>query len=43
MHNRIERLVSCLKRFRRIDTRYGRRAAYYIAALHLVASLEWIT
>ena len=41
--NRIERLVGRLKRHRRIATRYDRRAAYYLAALHLVASLEWLT
>jgi len=41
--NRIERLVGRLKRFRRIATRYDRRAAYFLAAIHLVASLEWMT
>jgi transposase len=41
--NRIERLVGRLKRFRRIATRYDRRAAYFLAAVHLVASLEWLT
>jgi transposase len=41
--NRIERLVSRLKRFRRIATRYDRRATYFLAAIHLVASLEWLT
>ena len=41
--NRIERLVGRLKRFRRIATRYDRRAAYFLAAIHLVAALEWLT
>lgn len=40
--NQIERLVSRLKRFRRIATRYDRRALYSLAAIQLVASLEWI-
>jgi transposase len=41
--NRIERLGSRLKRFRRIATRHDRRATYFLAAIHLVASLEWPT
>lgn len=41
--NRIERLIGRLKRFRRIATRYDRRAPYFLAAIHLVATLEWIT
>lgn len=40
--NCIERLVGRLKRFRRIATRYDRRAAYFLAAIHLVATLEWL-
>lgn len=40
--NRIERLVGRLKRFRRIATRYDRRAVYFLAAIHLVAALEWL-
>jgi transposase len=38
--NRIERLVGRLKRFRRIATRYDRRALYFLAAIQLVAALE---
>jgi transposase len=41
--NRIERLVGRLKRFRRIATRYDRRAAYFLASIHIVACLEWMT
>ena len=40
--NQIERLVSRLKRFRRIATRYDRRAAYFLAAVQLVAALDWM-
>lgn len=40
--NRIERLVSRLKHFRRIVTRCDRRAAYFLATIHLTASLEWM-
>jgi transposase len=41
--NRLERLLGRLKRFRRIATRYDRRATYFLAAIHLVACLEWMT
>ena len=41
--NQIERLVGRLKRYRRIATRYDRRAAYFLAAIHIVATLEWLT
>lgn len=40
--NQIERLVSRLKRFRRIATRYDRRATYFFAAVQLVAAMDWI-
>lgn len=40
--NQIERLVGRLKRFRRIATRYDRRALYFLSAIQLVATLEWI-
>jgi transposase len=42
LRNRIERLFGRLKRFRRLATRYDRRAAHFLAALHLVAALEWL-
>jgi transposase len=40
--NQIERLVGRLKRFRRIATRYDRRALYFLSAIQLVATLEWM-
>ena len=40
--NRIERLFGRLKRFRRLATRYDRRAVHFLAALRLVAALEWL-
>ena len=41
--NQIERLVGRLKRYRRIATRYDRRAAYFLASILVAASLEWVT
>jgi transposase len=38
--DRIERLISRLKRFRRIATGYDRRARYFLSAIYLVASLN---
>lgn len=40
--NLIERTIGKLKRFRRIATRYDRRALYYKSFLYLAASLIWI-
>jgi transposase len=40
--NQIERLIGRLKRFRRIATRYDRRALYFLSAVQLVATLEWM-
>ena len=40
--NRVERLINRLKQFRRIATRYEKRAANYLAMLHLAALLIWI-
>jgi transposase len=39
--NRVERLFNRLKQFRRIATRYEKRAANYLAMLHLGAILIW--
>ena len=39
--NRVERLFRRLKQFRRIATRYEKRAANYLAMLHLGAILIW--
>src|SRR5689334_13667559 len=40
--NRVERLFNRLKQFRRIATRYEKRAANYLAMLHLGAILIWL-
>lgn len=39
--NLIERAFNKLKRFRRIATRYDRKAAYFESFLYLAASLMW--
>jgi transposase len=40
--NRIERLFNRLKQFRRIATRYEKRAANYLAMLHVASILIWL-
>ena len=40
--NRVERLVGRLKQFRRIATRYEKRASSYLAFLTLAALLLWL-
>lgn len=40
--NLIERAFNKLKRFRRIATRYDRKALYFKSFLHLAASLMWL-
>lgn len=40
--NLIERTFNKLKRFRRIATRYDRKAVYFKSFLYLAASLMWI-
>ena len=40
--NLIERTINKLKRFRRIATRYDRKALYFRSFLYLAASLLWI-
>jgi transposase len=40
--NRIERLINRLKQYRRIATRYEKRAANYVAMLTLVAIRLWL-
>ena len=40
--NRVERLVNRLKQFRRVATRYEKRAASYLAMLTLAALLLWL-
>jgi transposase len=38
----IERLINRLKHFRRIATRYEKRAANYLAMLHIGVILLWL-
>ena len=40
--NRVERLFNRLKQFRRIATRYEKRAVNYLAMLHIGAILIWL-
>jgi transposase len=40
--NKIERLINRLKQFRRIATRYEKRAANYLAMLAIAAILLWL-
>jgi transposase len=42
LRNRIERFFNKLKHFRRIATRYDRRAAYFLAALHPASAMIWM-
>jgi transposase len=42
LRNRIERLINRLKQFRRIATRYEKRAANYLPMIHLAAILLWL-
>ncbi len=40
--NPVERLINRLKRFRRIATRYEKRAANYLAMVHIGMLLQWL-
>jgi len=40
--NVIERCFSRLKQFRRLATRYDRRASFFLAFVHLAASTLWM-
>jgi transposase len=40
--NRIERFFNKLKHFRRIATRYDRRAIHFLACLHLASAMIWM-
>jgi len=42
MRNRVERLINRLKQFRRIATRYEKRAQYYLAMLTIAAIMLWL-
>ena len=40
--NRIERLMSRLKQFRRLATRYDKTASSYLGFVHFVCALMWL-
>ena len=40
--NRIERLMSRLKQFRRLATRYDKTASSYLGFVHFVCALLWL-
>ena len=42
MRNRIERCFNKLKHFRRIATRYDRRAIYFLAFIHIACAMLWM-
>jgi transposase len=42
LRNRIERCFNKLKHFRRLATRYDRRAAHFLAFIHLAAAMLWM-
>lgn len=42
LRNRIERFFNKLKHFRRLATRYDRRAVYFLAALQIASAMIWM-
>ncbi len=42
LRNRVERLINRLKQFRRIATRYEKRAVNYLAMIIIGAILLWL-
>ena len=40
--NRVERLINRLKQYRRVATRYEKRASHYMAMLTIAAALLWL-
>jgi transposase len=42
LRNRIERCFNKLKHFRRIATRYDRRATYFLAFIYIACSILWM-
>ncbi len=42
LRNRVERLINQLKQFRRITTRYEKKAENYMAMLHIGSILLWL-
>ena len=41
LRNRVERCFNKLKHFRRISTRYDRRAVHFLAFIHLASAMIW--
>lgn len=41
--NQVERCINRLKNFRRFATRYDRRAARFLAFIHLACAMQWAT
>jgi transposase len=39
--NQVERCINRLKHFRRFATRYDRRAARFLAFIHLACAMQW--
>jgi transposase len=42
LRNRIERCFNKLKHFRRFATRFDRRAAHFLALIHLASAMIWM-
>jgi transposase len=42
LRNRIERCFNKLKHFRRVATRYDRRAVHFLAFIHLASAMLWM-
>jgi transposase len=42
LRNRIERFINKLKHFRRIATRFCRRAIHFLACIHLASAMIWM-
>ena len=40
--NRVERLINRLKQYRRVATRYEKRAAHYLALLTIASAMLWL-
>jgi transposase len=42
LRNRIERCFNKLKHFRRLATRYDRRALHFLAFIHIACAMLWM-
>lgn len=42
VRNTVERCFNELRHFRRIATRFGRRAVYFLSFIHLAAAMLWM-